>query len=67
MKLEKFPKTFNITNIKKEVFPYQYYTFERLIRNKGIGIIEEAGNEELKWNQEQFIKNIDSIQLCRIN
>ena len=67
MKLEKFPKTFNITNIKKEVFPYQYYTFQRLTENHGIGLIDEAGNEEFNWDQDQFVENIDSIEGCRLS
>ena len=56
MKLESFPSVFKLSSGQKEMFPYKYYTFERLTNNKGIGVIEEAGNEELKWNQEQFIK-----------
>ena len=41
------------------MFPYKYYTFERL--NKNVGIISEAGQDELKvqWNQEQFEENIE--------
>ena len=55
---------FNIEGIHKEMFPYNYYTMERL--NKGaIGIINESGeNEKQKWNESDykiFNENIDSI------
>ena len=66
-KLEEFPNAFNLTTGQKEMFPYKYYTFERIINNNWICIISKAGKEELKWNQEQFEKNIDSIPNCRIN
>ena len=67
MKLEKFPQVFKLNTGQKEMFPYKYNTFDRLISNKGIGIINEAGKEELKWNQEQFIKNINSIKGCKVS
>ena len=67
MKLEKFPETVKLEDVKKEVFPYKYYTFKRLEENHGIGIINEAGKEEINWNQKQFVENIDSIPNCRIN
>ncbi len=72
-KLEKLPKMFNLTSelgeIKKEIFPYKYYTLDRLIYNRGK--ISEAGqNEDKKWSNEDylnFVRNIDSIPGCRIN
>ena len=43
------------------MFPYRYYTIERLKSNKGI--ISEAGTEEiaLNWNQKQFEDNLKKI------
>ena len=43
------------------MFPYNYYTFERL--KEKWGIIKEAGKDELKnkWNQEQFEENINKL------
>ena len=67
MKLEKFPEVFKLHTGQKEMFPYKYYTFERIINNNWIGIISKAGKEELKWNQEQFINNINSIKGYRIS
>lgn len=90
IKLSRFPQTFNLQCGQKEMFPYRYYTFDRLENN--VGIISEAGQDELqwdtktldnmlcikgdniteeqldklKWDQEQFIKNIDSIPGCRL-
>lgn len=56
-KLEKFNSMFKLNqDIQKEMFPYNYYTIERLESN--IGSIKEAGNNELKWNQKQFEENI---------
>ena len=61
MKLEKFPATFDLKSGEKEMFPYNYYTFERL--KEKWGIIKEAGKDELKnkWNQEQFEENINKL------
>ena len=53
--------------MQKELFPYNYYTFELLEENKGL--IDEAGKFE-NWTEEdykQFNKNIDSIKGCRID
>ena len=38
--LSKFAKMFNLGQVAKEVFPYQYYTIDRLVDN--VGNIEEA-------------------------
>ena len=61
MSLSKFPKTFNLECGEKEMFPYKYYTFERLKSNRGI--ISEAGSEEIAftWNQETFENNLKRI------
>ena len=67
-KLSGLPKSFNLKGIQKEIFPYKYYTLERLENN--IGIISEAGeNEDKKWTEEDyklFNHNIDLIN-GRIN
>ena len=67
-----FPEEFKGLNIQKELFPYRYYTYERIfssnnskedITNRPIGIISECGFDEIPpWNDEQrkqFNKNID--------
>ncbi|MBR4316128.1 MAG: hypothetical protein IKP65_04065, partial [Alphaproteobacteria bacterium] len=59
MKLAKFPKTFGLKCGEKEMFPYNYYTFERL-KNR-YGLISEAGKNEKKWDQKQFEMNIDKL------
>ena len=68
-KISDLPKMFDIKDIQKEIFPYKYYTFERLQRN--YGVINEAGEEEdKKWTEEDyelFRNNIDKIQGCRID
>ena len=69
-KLSDFPKMFNIPNIQKEIFPYKYYTVDRLNKG-GIGVINEAGmNEDNEWTEddyELFRSNIDKIEGCRVN
>ena len=48
-----FPKAFANTNIHKELFPYDYYTYERIYEQKqAIGNINDAINIA-KWNDEQ--------------
>ena len=68
-KLSILPKSFGLKDIKKELFPYKYYTLERLKTN--CGLINEAGlNEDKPWNEsdyEEFNKNIDLIDNCRIS
>ena len=61
MKLARFPQTFGLKCGAKEMFPYRYYTFERLKSNRGI--ISEAGTEEIpqNWNQKQFEDNLKQI------
>ena len=70
-----FPEEFKNLNIQKELFPYRYYTYERVLMYnnnekhniiKPIGIIADCGNDELPiWTheqKEQFNKNIDIAQ-----
>ena len=68
-KLSQLPQMFNIPNIQKEIFPYKYYTLDRLKENKGV--INEAGLMEDKiWSSEDyklFNENIDKIPGCRID
>ena len=68
-KLIDLPARFGLKNIKKELFPYKYYTLERLKQN--IGTINETGeNEDKKWtidDYETFNENIDSIPECRMD
>ena len=57
-----FPKAFAGTNIHKELFPYDYYTYERVYTNgKSIGNIKEA-IEIAHWNEQQaetFLHNLE--------
>ena len=67
-----FPDDFKGLNIQKELFPYRYYTYERVFSSfKPIGTISDCGRDELPpWSEkekEQFQKNIDSIPECRID
>ena len=65
-KLKELPEQFGLESGKKELFPYRYYTIERLESN--IGIINEAGIND-DWNDkdyEEFIKNINDIG-CRLS
>ena len=68
-KLSQLPQMFNIPNIHKEIFPYKYYTLDRLKSN--IGSINEAGLLEDKiWTADDyqlFNSNIDKIPGCRID
>ena len=68
-KLSRLPSMFHIEGIQKEIFPYKYYTFERLESNKGV--IHEAGlNEDHPWSADDyklFNENIDKIDGCRID
>ena len=68
-KLSDFPSMFGIKGIQKELYPYNYYTEERVKVN--VGIINEAGKYEIvPWNKEQydlFNENIDKIPGCRIS
>ena len=52
-KLEQLPRMFNIPDIKKEIFPYKYYTIDRLANN--IGLINESGKFEDKvWSESDY-------------
>ena len=68
-KLSDFPSMFNIKDVAKELYPYNYYTEERVSKN--IGLINEAGKYEIvPWTEDQykiFNENIDKIPGCRIN
>ena len=76
-KLSQLPKMFNIQNIQKEIFPYKYYTLDKLLRKDGTvnkyarGVIEEAGkNEDKAWTKQDYIlftQNINKIPNCRID
>ena len=68
--LSTLPKFFKLSeDVKKEKFPYKYYTIERV--NNRIGIIDEAYiNEVPKWTEqdvEEFKKNIEEIPHCKID
>jgi hypothetical protein len=70
MSLAKFPKTFNLKSGEKEMFPYKYYTIERLTKEHqglaaGVGKIDYPQHLELKhtWNQKQFEENIANLHL----
>ncbi|ELP93824.1 hypothetical protein EIN_176410 [Entamoeba invadens IP1] len=67
-KLSDFPKIFDLSNIQKELYPYNYYTIERIQNNFGI-ISEAVEYESQKWNKEQynlFKENISKINNCHI-
>ena len=68
-KLSDFPAMFNLPKVRKEIFPYKYYTLERLKKNRGI--ISEAGqNEDKAWTNadyDLFKSNIDKIPGCRLS
>ena len=68
-KLSQLPQMFDIKGIQKEIFPYKYYTLDRL--NTNIGVINEAGLMEDKiWTTDDyklFNENIDKIPGCRID
>ena len=69
-KLSAIPSMFHLdVNVKKEIFPYKYYTLDKLKENRGV--ISECGlNEDKEWtteDKETFIKNIDSIRGCRLS
>ena len=54
-----FPKAFP-ENMIKEVFPYDYYTFERVF-NHELGSISDALEYIKEEEHQQFIQNIDTI------
>ncbi|EAX99105.1 hypothetical protein TVAG_236030 [Trichomonas vaginalis G3] len=60
-----FPNAFKGTDIKKELFPYRYYTYDRINETQGVGIIDEVGNDETpKWGKNEkstFKENLKMI------
>lgn len=65
-KLSRLPQMFHFEDIQKEIFPYKYYTIDRLKSNKGV--IAEAGVED-NWNDNDyklFNENVDKIN-CRVD
>ena len=69
MKLSDFPTSFNLDCGIKEMFPYNYYTFENFEKLGCKGIISEAGKHELKhnWNQQQFEENLKKLAIVQGN
>ena len=69
MKLADFPTSFNLDCGVKEMFPYNYYTFENFEKLNCKGIISEAGKHELKhnWNQQQFVENLKKLNIINGN
>ena len=64
-----FPKAFAETNIQKEYFPYNYYTYTRIFEQDGIGNINECINELFinETDTKIFIENINKIENCWID
>ena len=64
-KLSQLPKMFNIPDVQKELFPYKYYTLERIINGKGV--INEAGkNEDKPWKEDDYILFYSIIILTKL-
>ncbi|ELP95315.1 DNA polymerase, putative, partial [Entamoeba invadens IP1] len=66
--LASFPKMFGLSNIQKEIYPYNHFN---KVNINNIGTILEADLYETKqWTEEQFEifnENIDKIENCRID
>ncbi|ELP87953.1 hypothetical protein EIN_418020 [Entamoeba invadens IP1] len=66
--LASFPKMFGLSNIQKEIYPYNYFNKVNIENN--IGTILEADKYEIKqWTEEQFElfnEKIDKIENCKI-
>ena len=62
MKLSKFQSAFKLDSGQKEMFPYNYYIFNRL---HNVGKISQTGKNEIEFNldQKQFEKNIEKLKL----
>ncbi len=66
-----YPDAFRGLDIKKELFPYNYYSADRVtdVAN-AVGVISEAGaQEQPPWSEQQyaeFTANIDAIPGCRL-
>ena len=69
MPLAAFPSSFGLKDIKNEMFPYNYYTFDNFKKLNLKGIISEAGKNEIgaKFDTKLFESNIDNIPGCRID
>ena len=65
-----FKKEFAGLNIQKELFPYRYYSYNRL-EQTNTGTISEVGNYEIPlWTPEQrkqFKENIEGIPSCKLD
>ena len=64
---QSFPKAFEGTNIHKELFPYDYYTYDRIHNGKAIGNINDAiksshwSTDEAKIFRENLVKTNSQI------
>ena len=67
-KLEALPKMFQLDSGAKEMFPYNYYTVERFLRN--VGDIDEAAKCQAEhkraFDVRQFRRNIEMIDGCSL-
>ncbi|ELP86282.1 hypothetical protein EIN_114460 [Entamoeba invadens IP1] len=64
-----FPKMFGLSNIQKEIYPYNYYNKDNIENNCG-NFFEADKYETNQWTKEQFQlfnENIDKIENCRID
>ena len=67
-----FPSAFKNTNIKKELFPYKYYNYKRVLSHQElnpIGIISDVGIED-NWTdaqKQEFTHNVNTIPDCKVD